>query len=1003
MKFRLQGVVHWALVVVLAVGVLLTATKSQPSAAQGEEPDPVLALMEQLTVEEKVGQLFLVPFIGQDLGPASDIANLIAEYHVGGVVLLEKNGNIVNEGETALQVASLVNGVQGLAWTASQTTITGTSGISQTVPVSASLSLPGSSHRLAAQLPSESFVPLFVALDHDGDGYPLTHLVNGFSPIPNNMAIGATWKEEHAEAMGTIAGQELAAVGVNMLLGPSLDVLDKPRPGLKGDMGTRTFGGDPFWVGKLGRAYVRGVHSGSEGRLAVVAKRFPGFGASDRDADQEVATVDKSRETLRRIELPPFFAVTRFSDEDPLGMADAMMTAHIRYKGFQGENIRQYTRPISLDTENLPLLLSEPEFVPWRAAGGLLVSDALGVEAIRKYYFDQLGTFPHRRIAQEAFLAGNDLLLLSRFAESDDWEDQLANIQDTILYFREKYASDPAFQARVDEAVYRILALKLRLYPQQTLSQVSVDVEGVADRVGQGREAIYGVAKDAITLIHPGSQELSNPPTVNENILIFTDDRLRRDCPALEGERESCYLIHPLALQETMLRLYGPDALGQIDPARITSLTFSDIMTFLSPPEVETETPTPQPTPLSTPQPSLEPSRTPTPPPRPDVGGALAEADWIIFVLLDYNPIDYPDQSGAMRQLLLERAADLLRKKIVALVYTAPYYLDATEISKLDAYYGMYSKTEPFIEASVRALFREFSLQGNPPVSVVGTNYDLSIRLEPDPAQVIRVTWPEIEPTTGTPEAVSLEVGDTIRLVAGPVMDRNGHLVPDGTLVRFRLLWREEGLTKFIERETVNGMADIEVEVERTGQLEVGVESPPAMTSTQWFITITGGEFVVETVEPPTATPTSTPTASPTPTHTPPATPTSTATATATVTPTATPTPTPTPNPTPIPEDPPMVVGHDLWRSVLAILLVGVTGLVVERSGGQTWVKGMRAFLWALVWGLVGYNLYGLDVLPGAAWVRDVASGWGVILVCLVFGSVPVSFALWRRFTERQG
>lgn len=98
-----------------------------------------------------------------------------------------------------------------------------------------------------------------------------------------------------------------------------------------------------------------------------------------------------------------------------------------------------------------------------------------------------------------------------------------------------------------------------------------------------------------------------------------------------------------------------------------------------------------------------------------------------------------------------------------------------------------------------------------------------------------------------------------------------------------------------------------------------------------------------------------------------------------------------------------MVVGHDLWRSVLAILLVGVTGLVVERSGGQTWVKGMRAFLWALVWGLVGYNLYGLDVLPGAAWVRDVASGWGVILVCLVFGSVPVSFALWRRFTERQG
>lgn len=980
MDFRLLSGGNRALSIVLAVGLLLTATQPQPLVAQGEEADPVLALMEQLTVAEKVGQLFLVPFIGQDLGPESDIATLIADYHIGGVVLLERNGNIINEGETSLQVAELVNGLQSLAWKASQA-ITETSSISPSP-------LPGS--------PPLPFVPLLVTLDHDGDGYPWTHLTNGFSPIPNNMAIGATWKEEHSEAMGTVVGQELAAVGVNMLLGPSLDVLDNPRPGLEGDLGTRTFGGDPFWVGRLGRAYVRGVHIGSEGRVAVAAKRFPGFGASDRDADQEVATVDKSRETLRRIELPPFFAVTRFDDEDPFGMADAMVTAHIRYKGFQGENIRQYTRPISLDTENLPLLLSEPEFVPWRAAGGLLVSDALGVEAIRKYYFDQLGTFPHRRIAQEAFLAGNDLLLLSQFAVSDDWEEQLANIQDTILYFREKHESDPAFQARVDEAVYRILSLKLRLYPQRTLSQVSVDVEALPEQIGQGWEAIYGVAKDATTLIHPGSQELPNPPTVNDDILIFTDDRLRRDCPALE--RDDCYFIHPLALQETMLRLYGPEALGQIDPARITSLTFSDIMTFLSPPEAEGVTPTPQPTPLSTPQPSPEPS--PTPLPQPDVEAALAEADWIIFALLDYNPRDYPEQSGAVRQLLLERAADMLGKKVVALAYNVPYYLDATEISKLDAYYGVYSKTEPFIEASVRALFREFSLQGNSPVSVVGTNYDLAIQLEPDPVQVIHVTWPEIEPTTGTPEAVSVEVGDMIRLVAGPVMDRNGHLVPDGTPVSFRLLWREEGLTKIIDRETVNGMADIEVEVERTGQLEVSVESPPAMTSTQWFITITEGEFVVETVEPPTATPTSTPTSTSTPTHTPTATDTPTTTPTATATPTATPIPTPTPTFTPVVEDSPMVVGHDLWRSLLAILLVGMTGFVVERSGGQTWSRGVRAFLWALVWGLVGYSLYGLDV-PGAAWVRQVASEWGVILVCLVFGSVPVGLALWRRVSER--
>ena len=94
-----------------------------------------------------------------------------------------------------------------------------------------------------------------------------------------------------------------------------------------------------------------------------------------------------------------------------------------------------------------------------------------------------------------------------------------------------------------------------------------------------------------------------------------------------------------------------------------------------------------------------------------------------------------------------------------------------------------------------------------------------------------------------------------------------------------------------------------------------------------------------------------------------------------------------------------MVVGRDLWRSLLAVLLVGITGFVVELSGGQALSRGIRAFLWALVWGLVGYNLYGLGV-PGTDWVREVASEWGVILVCLVFGSVPVGLTLWRRLNE---
>ena len=79
------------------------------------------------------------------------------------------------------------------------------------------------------------------------------------------------------------------------------------------DPGAGVFGGDPFWVSMLGSAYVGGLHEGSQNRLLVIPKHFPGRGSSDRLGEKEVATVRKSFEELQQIELAPFFAVTRES------------------------------------------------------------------------------------------------------------------------------------------------------------------------------------------------------------------------------------------------------------------------------------------------------------------------------------------------------------------------------------------------------------------------------------------------------------------------------------------------------------------------------------------------------------------------------------------------------------------------------------------------------------------------------------------------------------------
>ena len=933
--------------------VLVLSCLPMPVAAQAED-DFVQEIIAHMSVEERVGQLFMVTFAGGDVSPGSDIAQLIIKYRVGGVVLLSSNGNFSNRGDTPLQVARLANGLQQLAFTASQqatgTIPPGTEPLTGTTPITGTLPLgPG------------PYVPLLIAIDHEGDGYPYTRLTNGFTALPNSMALGATWDEANGQTVGQIVGRELSSVGVNMLFGPSLDVLNNPRPTLKGDLGTRIFGGDPYWVGKMGQAYIRGVHEGSEGRVATVAKHFPGHGGSDRRADEEVSTVPKSLQELRKIELAPFFTVTTLNEADPAAVTEALMSSHIRYRGFQG-NIRQLTPPISFAAE-LQAILSLPEFEPWRQAGGVMVSDALGVPAVRKYYDPQLQSFPHKRVAQEAFLAGNDLLVLSQFALTDVWADQFENIKSTIEFFRDKYVSDSKFQAQVDQSLARILRLKYELYPEFLLEEVQVDEEQLAVSVGQGYDSVSQIAEDAITLIYPSPEGLADrlpsPPLLGEKILIFTDDRQAQDC----YDCPPFYFIKPDALEETIRRLYGPQASGQIEPAQIRSLAFSQLKIYLSSagPEGSTEY----------------------------ISPLIEEADWIIFAMLDVNLDDYPDSDAV--KLFLKQLSDSLRnKKIVVLAYNAPYYLDTTEISKLTAYYGIYSKVPAFIEASVRALFREFTLQGASPVTVQGINYDLILQMEPDSDQVIEImptnAFMEGTPTAETPGSIGVKVGDTLELRTGIIRDKNGHPVPDGTPVVFRFFYPTETLElPRLETTTVNGIAGAAIKLERTGQLEITAASGPALKSITLIVAIEGDELATIATLVPTAT------ATPTVTSTPTSTPTS-------IPPTSTAT---SPAPQPTAEVIPPQANSSARRvgvgtfllSLVATFMAGGAGYALRRNEGRSPTHGLKAFLWVLICGTVGYIAYGLG-WPGAGFFLRLSTHWGAPLMSLVFSLFPVGVIL---------
>lgn len=920
----------------------------------------VAELLAEMDARTRVGQLFLVTFVGDEATSDTAIADLITNYDVGGVVLLASNGNISDDEDPVTQVAGLVNELQSRAFELpSQVDV---------VPASA---------EPAPQAPP---IPLIVAIDHEGDGPPYTRILSGLTEIPNNMAIGATWNPDHAETVGRIVGEELSAIGINMLLGPSLDVLESPRPESPGGLGTRTFGGDPYWVGLMGQAYTRGVHNGSANRVAVVAKHFPGHGGSDREPDQEVSTVRKSLEQLKQIELAPFFAVTG-SAPAPTETVDALMTSHIRYQGFQG-NIRESTRPISFDPQALDTIMELPEFSTWRNAGGVIVSDALGVRAVKRFYDPQLQDFPHRQIAQDAFLAGNDLLLLSEFARTSSYADQVSNIKDTLDWFYEMYGSDVAFQERVDRSVERILRLKLELYQGDfSLENALVPVSQVGERVGQSRNELVQLAQDAITLLAPSLDELADrlpsPPNKSETIVVFSDVRSARQCPACAGRD----YLNPNAIQSTILRLYGPAGTNQVLPGNLTSFTFQELEVFLQAPPPVAVTPTP------------EAEATPEPPPM--IQSALERADWIIFGMLDVAAAQ--PQSGAVKTLLAERPDIASNAKVIVLAFNAPYFLDTTEISKLTAYYGIYSKVGPFVETAVKAIFQQFKPRGSSPVSILGTGYDLIVATSPDPGQVIPLYFDQ-ELSSGedtgleAPGPPDLRVGDLLRLRTGVIVDHNGNPVPDGTLVQFTISYLSEGLGFEVpqpEVVTVRGIARIDIALTVPGQLQIKASSGDARASVGLAVSVFEDQPpIIEEITPaPTNTATPIP-PTPTPTVTPvPPTP----------TPTSLPSPTPTPAPIIVPYNPrePLLGPSEMVPSLVGASLLAAVGLVIglltrrERPG-----VGIRLSLLTLVGGLLGYDYYAL-ALPGSAelrmWIGTWTAAtvtWGMALLTLLICGV---------------
>lgn len=767
------------------------------------EQEKAQLLLANMTAEEKVGQLFLVTFQGMDISTDSIISKLIEEQHIGGVILRADKDNFSTIEDLPAATQTMTNGLQVLAWRSSVAEIDSSTG-----------SLQGGS----------SYIPLFIGISQEGDLGPYDQIINGVTPLPSAMAIGATWNPANAEAVGSVLGSELSALGFNFLLGPSLDVLDLVRTDIGDDLGVRTFGGDPFWVGVMGKAFIKGVHAGSDNKILVISKHFPGRGGSDRLPEVEVATVRKSLEQLKQIELSPFFAVTQGA-ETTQERTDGLLISHIRYQGFQG-NIRATTRPVSFDETALDQLLALDQFSNWRLQGGLIVSDDLGSPAVSKFFAPSGTDFDARQVVRTALLAGNDLLYLGDILSSGD-ESSYTTIKSIYDYFLQKYNEDPAFQLRVDEAVLRILTLKYKLYPTLSISSVTVS-ESKLESIGGSQQVTFDIARQAVSLVSPTAQELNadlpDPPQSGDKFVIISNVIPQLQCSTCSDQ--SIFLSEEF--KNAILRLYGPGAGEIVQENQVSAYSFANLQALLD--GVDNVN---------------------------NISANLDAADWIVIA---FTELKTNSNEALLFQRLFSEKPNLTRnKRVVGFAFNAPYYPDATDISKFTAYYAVYSKTPGFVEIAARVLFRELTPVGILPVSVPSIGYDLITATTPDPNQVITLmvvsnteAQSEIDSAaTSLGQPLIINAGDNIYIQTGVIHDHNGNTVPDGTVARFIIDSQStSGLVEQVEAQTEEGVARTNYRIPDSGMIELSVIADPATVSQILRIEITGSGGKVTSINP---------------------------------------------------------------------------------------------------------------------------------------------------------
>ena len=333
-----------------AAGLLLAGLAPAAASAPPPRGPDVEEVLAGMTLEEKVGQMFVPYMYGSAVDEpdarnvaaagVATIGEMIEEFHPGGIIYFGWSDNLVSPE----QVARLSNDIQERS----------TAG---------------------------GGVPATISIDQE-EGVVL-RLPQPSAQLPGAMALGATGDADHARAAARVTAEKLAAVGVNQDYSPIADVNSNAQNPV---IGVRAFGGDTALVSRLVAAQVHGFQD--DGGISASVKHFPGHGDTAVDSHYGVPLIDKSEAEFRAEDLPPFEAAIAAG-------TDSIMTAHIVVPALDPSG-----RPATFSYPILTELLREE-----LGFDGVVVTDSLSMAGAREEFGDA-------RVPVEAILAGADQMLM---------------------------------------------------------------------------------------------------------------------------------------------------------------------------------------------------------------------------------------------------------------------------------------------------------------------------------------------------------------------------------------------------------------------------------------------------------------------------------------------------------------------------------------------------------------------------------------------------------------